>query len=131
MTRSRRFFTAITSTTMAVALHNAAPLKPEIRFVQALSEYEAILTDDQKTKFRLYRGQQPPGVADVIRLTAEVDSENSHRKGRRCVGPRLTNVLQSVQQFLTVVDTIVGSSQSEIASAIWGVLKMSIQVISL
>ena len=116
---------------MAVALYNAAPLKPEIRLAQALSEYEAILTADQKTKFRTYRSQQPPDANDAIRLTAEIDKENSYRKSRRCVEPRLTNVLQAVQQFSTIVDTIVGGSQSQIASAIWGVLKMSIQVTSL
>jgi hypothetical protein len=125
------FFAAINGPIMAVALHNAAPLKPEIQFVQALSEYEAILTDDQKTTFRTYHRQQPPDATDVMRLTAEIDRENSHRKGRRCVGPRLTNILQAVQQFSTIVDTIVGGSQSQIACAIWGVLKMSIQVISL
>ena len=125
------FFAAINGPIMAVALHNAAPLKPEIQFVQALSEYEAILTNDQKTKFRTYHMQQPPDATDVMRLTAEIDRENSHRKGRRCVGPRLTNILQAVQQFSTIVDTIVGGSQSQIACAIWGVLKMSIQVTSL
>jgi hypothetical protein len=125
------FFAAINGPIMAVALRNAAPLKPEIQFVQALSEYEAILTDDQKTKFRTYHRQQPPNATDVMRLTAEIDRENNHRKGRRCVGPRLTNILQAVQQFSTIVDTIVGSSQSQIACAIWGVLKMSIQVTSL
>jgi hypothetical protein len=125
------FFAAITGTIMAVALRNAAPLKPEIRLAQALSEYEAILTDDQKAKLRTYHGQPPPGATDVMRLTAEIDRENSHRKGRRCVGPRLTNVLQAVQQFSTIVDTMVGGSQSQIACAIWGVVKMSIQVKSL
>jgi ankyrin repeat domain-containing protein 50 len=125
------FLAASTGTIMAVALHNAAPLKPEIQFVQALSEYEAILTDDQKTKFRTYHRQQPPDATDVMRFTAEIDRDNSHRKSRRCVGPRLTNILQAVQQFSTIVDTIVGGSQSQIACAIWGVLKMSIQVTSL
>jgi ankyrin repeat domain-containing protein 50 len=80
----------------AVALRNAALLKPEIRLAQALSEYEAVLTDDQKAKLRTYHGQQPPDATDVMRLTAEIDRENSHRKGHRCVGPRLTNVLQAV-----------------------------------
>jgi ankyrin repeat domain-containing protein 50 len=115
---------------MAAALRHAAPLKPEIQLAQALSEYEAILTDDQKTKLRTYHEQPPLGVTDVMRLTAEIDRENSHRKGRRCVGPRLTNVLQAVQQFSTIVDTIVGSSQSQTAGAIWGVVKMTLQVTS-
>jgi ankyrin repeat domain-containing protein 50 len=113
--------------TMAVALRNAAALKPEIRLAQALSEYEAILTNDQKTKFRIYHGQQPPDVTDVMRLTAEIDREN---KSRRCVGPRLTNVLQSVQQFSTIIDVIVGGSQSLLASGIWGAVKMTLQVTS-
>jgi hypothetical protein len=39
--------------------------------------------------------------------------------------------LQAVQQFSTIVDTMVGGSQSQIACAIWGVVKMSIQVKSL
>jgi ankyrin repeat domain-containing protein 50 len=115
---------------MAVALRNAAPLKPEIRLAQALSEYEAILTDNQKIKLRVYHKQQPPDANDVMRLTAEIDRENSYRRSRRCVGPRLTNVLQSVQQFSTIIDTIIGGSQSLLASAIWGAVKMTLQVTS-
>ena len=53
-----------------------------------------------------------------MRLTTVIDSENSHRKGRRYVGPRLANILQAVQQFSTIVDTIVSGSQSQIARAI-------------
>jgi hypothetical protein len=115
---------------MAVALRSGAPLKPEIRLAQALSEYEAVLMDDQKAKLRTYREQQPPDIADVMRLTAEIDRENSLRKGRRCVGPRLTNVLQAVQQFSTIVDIIIGGSQSLIASAIWGIVKMTLLITS-
>ncbi|EXJ93679.1 hypothetical protein A1O1_02071 [Capronia coronata CBS 617.96] len=60
---------------MAVALRlsTAGPLKPEIRLAQALSEYEAILSDDQKTLLREYKGQPAPDAADVMRLTAEID----------------------------------------------------------
>lgn len=115
---------------MAVALRRAAPLKPEIRLAQALSEYEAILTDSQKTTFRTWRSASPPSVSDVMKLTAEIDTSNSNRKSRRCFGPRLTNVLEAVQQFTTVVDIIVGGSQSLIASAIWGTLKMTLQITS-
>lgn len=98
---------------MALALRNAAPLKPEIQLAQAVSVFEASLVADQKSKFRVYHGQSPPDVNDVMRLTAQIDKENSRRKSRRCVGPRLTNVLQSVQQFSTVVDVIIGGSQSQ------------------
>ena len=115
---------------MALALRHAATLKPEILLAQAISEYESILKEDQKMKFREHRGQSPPCAIDVLRLTAEIDRDMSSRRGRRCVGLRLTNVLQSVQQFSTVADDLIGIANSHIASAIWGVLKVSIQVMS-
>lgn len=114
---------------MALPVANAAPLKLEIRLVQALSEFEAILPDDQKTKLRAYRGQLPNSTG-VMRFTAEIDMDASrNRKSRQCVGTRLTNVLHVVQQFYTGLDAIVGSSQSQIAGVIWGTLKISLQVI--
>lgn len=117
---------------MALSLARAAPLKPVIKLAQALSEFETILPDDQKTKLRTHRGQSPPNSTDVIRLTAEIDrSAGRNRKSRQCLGPRLTNVLHSIQQFSTVVDLIVGSSQSQIGCAIWGAVRISLQVISI
>ena len=114
---------------MALVLSGAAQLKPEIRLAQALSEFEAILHEDQKAKFRAYKSQKPPDAQDVMRLTAEIDRDSSRRrKTRQCVGPRLTNLLQAVQQFSTVVDLAIGGSQNLIASSIWGTLKMSLQV---
>lgn len=35
---------------MALALAKAAPLNPEIKVAQALSEFEAVLVDDQKKR---------------------------------------------------------------------------------
>lgn len=65
-----------------------------------------------------------------MQFTAEIDRDTSQsRKSRRFVGTRLMNVLQAVQQFSTVVDLMVGSSQSQVASAIWGVLKISLLVV--
>lgn len=117
---------------MALSLAKAAPLKTEIRLAQALSEFDAILPDDQKIKLRTYRGQLPPNPTDVMRFTAEIDRDASqNRKSRQCVGTRLTNVLHAIQQFSTVVDLIVGSSQSQIAGAIWGTVKISLQVIAI
>lgn len=114
---------------MALALAKAAALKPEIKLVQALSEFEAILPDHQRTQLRTYRGQSPPNPTDVIRFTAEIDRDaGRNRKSRQCVGPRLTNVLNAFQQFSTVVDLIVGSSQSQMAGAIWGTVRISLQV---
>ena len=113
---------------MELAISNAAALKPEIKLAQALSEFEAVLGDSQKASLRTYKGQRPPDVQDVMRLTAEIDKESARRKSRQCVGPRLTNILQSVQQFTTVVDLCIGGSQNLLASAIWGTVKMSLLV---
>ena len=115
---------------MALALTSASRLKPEIRLAQAISEFEAILTDDQKNDLRSYKTESPPDSVDVMRLTARIDRENSHRAGRRCFGPRLTSILESVQQFTSVVDTVVSGSQSIIASSIWGTLKLTLLVAS-
>ena len=124
-----RFYLTGTRQTMALILSKAARLKPEIRLAQALSEYAAILSDDQKAKLRGYYAQSPPNASDVMRLTAEIDRDEMRtRKSRRCVGPRLSNVLQACQQFATVVDVAIGGSQQPIASGIWGVLKLSLQV---
>ena len=117
------------SASMALSLAKAAPLKPEIRLAQALSEFEAILPDDQKTQLRTYRGQSPPDPTDVMRFTADIDRDaDRNRKSRQCVGTRLTNVLHAIQQFSTIVDFIIGSSQSPVASAIWGTVKISLKV---
>ncbi|KAK5462441.1 hypothetical protein LTS15_002153 [Exophiala xenobiotica] len=110
---------------MAVALRHAAQLKPEIRLAQAISEYESLLNDDQKPTMRDYRSGQPPRPSDVTRLTAGIDRRNSSRKSR-CVGTRLTNVLQCLQQFSAVADTVVGGSQSLIASGIWAAFKLTL-----
>jgi len=121
---------AITAVTMALAVRGAGPLKPEIRLAQALSEYEAILSDTEKATFRTLRSGQTPAVSDVMKLTAEIDRNNSLRRSRRCFGPRFTNILEAIQQFSTIVDVIIGGSQSLIASAIWGTLKMTLQITS-
>jgi hypothetical protein len=64
-----------------------------------------------------------------MRLTAEIDQVAVRmRRSRRCVGPRLYDFIQAVQMFAGVVDVLIGGAQSLIASAIWGVVKLSLQV---
>ena len=116
---------------MALALSQASPLKPEVQLAQALSEYVAILDDAQKAKFGALKSQAAPDAQAVMCLTADIDRSLAlQRKSRRCVGPRLVNLLQSVQLFTTVGDLVVGGSQNIIASSVWGVAKFSLQVYS-
>lgn len=117
---------------MSSALGKAAPLKAEIRLAQAVSLFEADLSPEQKATFRTQRSHSrnsPPGVQDVMRLTAEIDRGTSRRLGGgRCFGPRFTNVLQAVQQFAALGDVIIGGSQNIVACGVWSLVRMTLLV---
>jgi guanyl-specific ribonuclease Sa len=76
---------------MSSALARASPLKADIRLAQAVSEFEADLTKEQKSTFRNLRSQSlsaAPSPSDVMRLTADVDRRISNKFGGQCFGPR-------------------------------------------
>ncbi|KAF3000418.1 hypothetical protein E8E14_003471 [Neopestalotiopsis sp. 37M] len=108
----------------------AAALKPEIRLAQSVSEFEASLSDKHKATFRCYRSQsfdKTLGPTDVMRLTAEIDRRTVQENGvGQCFGPRLTNVLQAVQQYAALGDVIIGGSQNIIACGIWSLLRLTL-----
>ncbi|OBT64449.1 hypothetical protein VE03_05766 [Pseudogymnoascus sp. 23342-1-I1] len=111
---------------MSIVLSNSSRLKPELRLAQAVSQFEADLSSEQKATFRSYRTQlqdSPPDPSDVMRLTAEFDRLASNTISRgRCFGPRLTNFLQAVQQFAALGDIILGGSQNMLACGVWSLL---------
>ena len=114
---------------MSLALARSAPLKAEIRLAQAVSEFEADLSTQQKVALHAQRSQTctaPPSIQDVMRLTAEIDLRVS--TSGRCFGPRLTNVLQAVQQFAALGDVIIGGSQNLIACGVWSLVRMTLLV---
>ncbi|KAK4219149.1 ankyrin repeat-containing domain protein [Rhypophila decipiens] len=115
---------------MSTALSKAAPLKAEIRLAQAVSQFEAELASDQKAAFRSQRSQAyqaPPTAQDVMSFTAKIDRETKNKSGGgRCFGPRLTNVLQAVQQFAALGDVVFGGSQNIIACGVWTLVRMSL-----
>jgi len=118
---------------MSTALASAGQLKPEIRLADAISQFEADLSTEQKATFRAFRTQlldSPPDTSDVMRLTAEIDRHTSGNVvgGRRCLGPRLMSFLEAVQRFAALGDIIVGGSQNIIACGIWSLVRMSLLV---
>ncbi|KAK6222556.1 hypothetical protein QIS74_04258 [Colletotrichum tabaci] len=117
---------------MALALRSAALLRPEIRLAQVVSEFEAALDADQKAAFRNARvaaRTAPPTSSDVMRLTAEIDSRVRQEHGpSRCFGPRLTNILQAVQQFAALGDTVLGGSQNLVACGVWSAVRMMLHM---
>jgi hypothetical protein len=87
---------------MSSALAKASLLKAEIRLAQAVSEFEADVTTEQKSIFCTLKSQSLSEVVvpgDVMRLTAEIDRWVSKKLSGQCFGPRFTNFLQGVQQF--------------------------------
>jgi ankyrin repeat domain-containing protein 50 len=113
---------------MALAIRDAGRLKPEIRLAQAISLFEKDLSLDQKTEYNDVKNQSiscAPQPGDVMRFTEEIDRQN---KTGRCFGPRMVNVLQSVQQFASLGDIIIGGSQNIIACGVWTIVRTSILV---
>lgn len=116
---------------MSGVLEKALLLKPEIRLAQAVSEFEADLSTEQKATFRTLKSQSQsntPDPSDVMRLTAEMDRSISIKYSSRCFGPRFTNFLQGVQQFAALGDVVVGGSQNLIACGVWSLVRMSLLV---
>lgn len=108
---------------MALAIAKAAPLRADIKLSQALSDYEAILSAEQRQSYT----KSPPDANAVMALTCEIDRQNAGRRTRRC-GARLTSFLNSVKGFTSVIDLIVSSSGNPIAGGVWGAVKIAIQV---
>ncbi|KAL1599664.1 hypothetical protein SLS60_007467 [Paraconiothyrium brasiliense] len=114
---------------MSDALAKVSSLKPEIRLAQAVSEFEADLSNEQKSTFRTLRSQAlrtTPSPRDVMQLTAEVDRRTSKKFSSACFGPRFTNFLQGVQQFAALGDVIIGGSQNLLACGVWSLVRMSL-----
>lgn len=117
---------------MSTAIANASRLKPEIRLAQAVSQFEADLSSNQKIEFRAHKSRtqnNPPDARDVMRLTAEIDRHAAGKTGGgRCFGPRMTNFLYAVQQFAAIGDVMVGGTQNLIACGVWSIVRMSLLV---
>lgn len=117
---------------MSVALALTNQLSPEIRLAEAVSLFEADLSDQQKADFRVTRSQSistPPQLSNVMQLTAELERRVSQgSRNRQGFGPRLTNFLEAVQQFAALGDIITGGSQNMVACGVWSLVRMSLLV---
>lgn len=117
---------------MSKALISTVRLEAEIRLAQAVSEFEADLSTEQKVDFnaiRAHAAAEPPSTRDVMQLTAEIDHRLSKKlAGGRCLGTRTTTFLQCVQQFAALGDIVVGGSQNLIACGVWSLVRTSLLV---
>lgn len=111
---------------MALVVANPALSKPEVSLVQALNDYETILSDEDKIRLH---SQGVPDVMAALNLATTIDSKNTSYR-QQCMGQRLITFLEFVQQFSSMVDTFV-SSHPEIAALVWGGLKLTLLVLIL
>ncbi|KAH9215236.1 hypothetical protein DL95DRAFT_425150 [Leptodontidium sp. 2 PMI_412] len=111
---------------MSSVLAKASRVKPEIRLAQAVSQFEAELSSDQRATLHTY-GNVPPDPRDVMRLTAEINRCVTRKRGSGgCFGTRMTNFLYAVQQFAAIGDVIIGGSQNLITCGIWSLVRISL-----
>ena len=112
-----------------------ACITPEARLRRAISEFQQQLSGSEKGRFQslqITANRSSPEIADVMRVTAELNHEVQFKMSHsQCFGPRVTNVLESAQQFVSIGDVIVGGSQNLIACGIWAVVRFTLQVSSL
>lgn len=112
---------------MSTSIAKAGRLKPEVRLGQAISEFQGDLSSLQKATFRAHQTSvTPPGIRDVMQLTAEINRASGPQG--RCFGPRLTNILQTVQQFAALGDVVVGGTQNLLACGVWSLVRMTFLV---
>ena len=107
---------------MALVLTSPARIDPEIGLAQALLEYEAVLDKDQRTRYKTTA--KIPSADAVIALTGEIDALSSRRRSR-CVATRLVSFLESVQQFSSIVETLVTINPTS-AALVWGAVKLTL-----
>ena len=109
---------------MALVIASPVTSSPGATLLQALNDYETILSDEDKIQLH---SQGAPDVMAALNLATTIDARNSSHR-RQCMGQRLITFLESVQQFSSIVDTFV-SSHPDIAALIWGGLKLTLLVL--
>jgi hypothetical protein len=119
---------------MSLTSLSSGQLGADVRLSHAVSEFEADLTSEQKLTFRKQCSEaleHPPKTSDIIHLMASIDSDASRPQNglqARCVGPRLANVLEAIQQYASLGETIVGESHNLIACEVWALVETSLMV---
>ncbi|OQE41884.1 hypothetical protein PENCOP_c004G07783 [Penicillium coprophilum] len=104
-------------------------LKPEVKLGQAISEFVADLSTEQKARFNATRTQalaSPPTIQDVRIITAEIGRLPSGR----FLGTRFINLIEAVQRFAALGDILIGGSQNIIACGVWSMVRLSLLMIT-
>jgi hypothetical protein len=107
-------------------------LPGELRLTKAISDFGASLDEKHRVVFRNLQGLSAPTAHDVIRITEEINSDGSRiYKAWNPHGTRMLKFLDRLHLFTRAGDILIGGSQNLIASGIWAVVRVSLQVSSL
>ncbi|MCJ1357988.1 MAG: Ankyrin-2 [Icmadophila ericetorum] len=90
----------------------------------AIGDFQAALTPEQKQQF--FASSSKPDEMSIIMFLVQLDQSTGRK--RRGVSSRISKVLESVQQFSTVVDTFVQAQP--LAALVWSTLKFAILAVS-
>jgi hypothetical protein len=93
----------------------------------AIREFQGSLSKEENAAL-LAHSSTGLDAMGILSFTAEIDRVNANRRSR-CVSSRLFGVLESVQEFSGIADTMV-SSNPDIAALVWGSLKFALLVIA-
>jgi hypothetical protein len=91
----------------------------------ALDEFQRNLSPDQRNEFNSIASNIPT-ANDVVLFTKEIELKNSGRRSR-IMANRMTGVLESVQQYCAIIDTLIQSNPGK-AALVWGSVKFVILV---
>ncbi|KAI1326098.1 hypothetical protein F5Y16DRAFT_375777 [Xylariaceae sp. FL0255] len=116
---------------MSSAIISVGRLAAEIRLQQCIDQFQSSLSKEQQAAFLAARDlaiKATPELRDVMNITAEIDRQGRLRNGvgRRCFGPRMAKILESIQQFVSVGDILIGGSQNLIACGVWSLVRLSL-----
>jgi hypothetical protein len=114
---------------MSRALTQARRLKPGIRLAQSVSEFGALLDGTHAITFKTLQTRSPPTTDDVIRFTEEINRDGSRlHRAWKPYGTRLLRILEQLAVLTKAGDLLVGGSQNMVASGVWAVVRISLQV---
>jgi hypothetical protein len=111
---------------LVVTSSSSLPAQPTLSLTKALQDFERSLGATQKQQFNSHCVK--PDHSSVLTFVAQIDGENNSR-AKRCFAPRLCSFLESIEQFVGVVETFV-SSKPIIAALVWGGVKTAVLVAS-
>ena len=102
-------------------------LTPDLRLIQAISEFGAILEGDARAQFNSLKAKAEPKASDVVKLTEELDEKGMQAHSSwRPYGSRLQGILSDIHALTSVGDALVGGSQNMVASGVWAAVRLSL-----